>query len=213
VISDAHYPICKLSLIRKIISKEKPDNVVLLGDNIELSMFKEHLLAYKHFFRDFNRIFPIKKSIIMLGDNDCPFADRKEITKLVESYSPMNGSGGKLFFFKIGAINFFHGNLEKSAAVEKIGYHFVLNANKISYKIAPKILSALIRFHFNIAKEEYLFMGHLHFLGVIKNNVFCGTLNKEFTPFPDSLGYVTLVHENFIPVKSSIKLVHVDKKA
>ena len=50
ILSDIHYPIGNLRTIRKIIEREKPSTLVLLGDNIELSMFNDHFKAYHEFF-------------------------------------------------------------------------------------------------------------------------------------------------------------------
>ncbi|MEM0201691.1 MAG: metallophosphoesterase family protein [Candidatus Micrarchaeaceae archaeon] len=198
IFSDIHYPIGRLETIESSIDNEKPNNVALLGDNIELSMFRDHKKAYREFYDKFDNIFPIRRSIVIVGDNDYQYSDmhsiRGEIDALIER-RPINRSN--LIFFKIGNANFFHGNLEKQLYVEKLGQFFVKSANHISYDLAPQILSGLVRMHFKISKDEYLFLGHLHYLRIIRKNVFCGTLNYRFMPFPASLGYVAVEHNNF----------------
>ena len=208
IFSDIHYPIGTLSTIKKAIAKEKPSTLVLLGDNIELSMFNDHFKAYREFFSGLDEIFPIKRSIIMLGDNDYQYASDFRVSEVVKSYSPINSRGDHFKFFKIGDMNFFHGNLEKSEIIEKIGYFYVKTANKINYRIAPAMLAFLSRLYFGVKQSDYMFLGHLHYLGISKNNVFCGTLNHKFMPFPNSLGYVTLLHNDFKVVSASIKTKH-----
>lgn len=210
VLFDIHYPIGDLATINRIIKAERPDNVVLLGDNIELERFKDHRKAYIEFFSGFNKLFPLRKCIVMLGDNDYQYASDKSVGDIVQSYGPMNKTEGSMLFFKKGTMGFFHGNMEKNKVTEKFGYYFVLGSNKISYRIAPKILSSLSRLYFGLGKNDYMFLGHLHYLGIMKNTVFCGTLNYEFMPFPKSLGYVTLSHEEFVPLRESIKLHRVN---
>ena len=128
------------------------------------------------------------------------------VSEVVKSYSPINSKGGNFKFFKIGNMNFFHGNLEKSEVIEKIGYFYVKTVNKINYKIAPSMLAFMSRLYFGVKQSDYMFLGHLHYLGILKNNVFCGTLNHKFMPFPNSLGYVTLLHKDFRVVPRSIKI-------
>ena len=206
IFSDIHYPIGSLSTVKKAIAREKPSTLVLLGDNIELSLFDDHFKAYHEFFSSLDRIFPIKRSIIMLGDNDYQYASDSRVSEVVKSYSPINSKGGNFKFFKIGNMNFFHGNLEKSEVIEKIGYFYVKTVNKINYKIAPSMLAFMSRLYFGVKQSDYMFLGHLHYLGILKNNVFCGTLNHKFMPFPNSLGYVTLLHKDFRVVPRSIKI-------
>ena len=208
ILSDIHYPIGNLRTIRKIIEREKPSTLVLLGDNIELSMFNDHFKAYHEFFSGLDSIFPIKRSIIMLGDNDYQYASDFRVSEVVKSYSPINFRGYGFKFFSIGNMNFFHGNLEKNEFIEKIGYIYVKTVNRINYEIAPKMLAIMSRLYFGVKNSDYMFLGHLHYLGISKNNVFCGTLNHKFMPFPNSLGYVTLRHKNFNVVPGSIKITH-----
>lgn len=209
VLSDIHYPIGSIRIISAIIKKEKPANIALLGDNIELSMFDDPKYAFREFYSSLNKIFPINKSIIILGDNDYQYAKKNNLIKIVESYNPINK--GALLFFKKGRMNFFHGNLEKSMPVEKIGHHFVKISNRISQRIAPWLLANMIRLHFGIKRSDYLFMGHLHYLGLSGKNIFCGTLNYKFMPFSNSLGYVTVLHKGFVVSENSINLIRIKK--
>ncbi|MGC9098980.1 MAG: hypothetical protein ACP5HW_00310 [Candidatus Micrarchaeia archaeon] len=205
ILSDIHYPSATLGEISRIIKSEKPSNLVLLGDNLELELFKKKDLAYKEFLSKLDKIFPLRKSIIMLGDNDYTYYSGEEIPKILDSFSPINKR--EYFVFRIGNMNFFHGNLEKSLIVEKIGYHFVKHVSRIHINIAPYILSSLVRFYFGLPIGEYLFLGHLHYLGILGKNVFCGTLGEKSNIFKSSLGYVTVEHKNF-EVKS-ISLHHI----
>ncbi|MGC8586127.1 MAG: metallophosphoesterase [Candidatus Micrarchaeia archaeon] len=209
ILSDVHYPISSLATLGKIIRKEMPDNLLMLGDNIELEMFREKGLAYKTFLSRLNRIFPLSKAFIMLGDNDYAYAGSKEILHIIDSFSPINR--GAYFFFKIGNMIFFHGNLEKSKFVEKMGYYFVLASRKASERLVPTMLSILVRFYFRIPRNDYLFLGHLHYLGLVGRTAFCGTLNYKAQFFADSLGYITVEHDNFDVSEEGVKLHHVDK--
>ncbi|MEM3781722.1 MAG: hypothetical protein QXT43_02045 [Candidatus Micrarchaeaceae archaeon] len=209
VLSDVHYPICRLRTVHEIVKHEHPDNLVMLGDNIELSRFRNHKKAYQTFYTKLNDIFPLKESIVMLGDNDYQYADDKSVAKIIEHFKPINSESNGLIIFHIGNMNFFHGNLEKSKAIEAIGYEFVKATNRISLNIAPNILAFLVRKLFGIKGQEYLFLGHLHYLSANGKNIFCGTLNREFMPFPDSLGYVTLMHDGFRVLPKSIKAVRI----
>lgn len=206
IFSDIHYPIGKLKTVENAVKKEKPDNLVLLGDNIELSRFTDHKKAYSEFFAQLDSIFPIKKSIIMLGDNDYQYASDNSVADIVLAYDPINSKAGELIFFSKNSMHFFHGNLEKSKIIERIGYEFVIASNHINYTIAPKLMAFVARNWFRVKKEDYMLLGHLHYLGLHNRNIFCGTLNREFTPFPNSIGYVTLEHKNFAPIPESIKL-------
>ncbi|MGB9732348.1 MAG: hypothetical protein ACPLYE_00395 [Candidatus Micrarchaeales archaeon] len=204
IFSDMHYPISSIKTISRILQIEKPDNILLLGDNIELEMFKKKELAYKNFLLRLNRIFPLSKSIIMLGDNDYTYVGSDKILSIIDSFSPINR--GEYFLFRIGNMNFFHGNLEKSKLIEKIGYKFITKVNKVNEKFAPTILSHLVKFYFGIPKKEYLFLGHLHYLGKFDKTVFCGTLNYKAQYFSNSLGYVTVEHKGFNAHEDNIKL-------
>jgi len=207
ILSDIHYPIGRLALIKSIVTREKPDNIALLGDNIELSMFKNHVKAYENFYKGLDAIFPIRKSIIMVGDNDYQYSGDRNIAEIITSYSPINHKDGELISFKKGSMHFFHGNVEKSHITERLGYMFVKTANRINYGIAPRLLASIVRDRLHINREDYLFLGHLHCLSIKEKDIFCGTLNYKFMPFPNSLGYVTLMHEGFRPSSKSIKAV------
>ncbi len=206
ILSDVHYPIFPLSGIAKIIHKERPDNVLFLGDNIELDMFKKKELAYERFLSELNKVFPLSKSMLLLGDNDFAYVENKEILQLLDHFDILNK--GEYFLFQIGRMHFFHGNLEKSKTVERLGYHFVLVSEKIHEKIVPFLLSNVVRFYFKIPRSDYLFLGHLHYLGMVGRTVFCGTLNRKAQYFSNSFGYVTVEHENFVPVEEGITLHH-----
>ncbi|MEM0154296.1 MAG: hypothetical protein QW814_00465 [Methanothrix sp.] len=198
-----------METIRRVISFEKPDNLVMLGDNIELERFSDHKEAYATFYKKLDGIFPIKKSIILLGDNDYQYSSDKSISNIIISYTPMNLKTGELIFFSKGNMHFFHGNLEKSKFIERLGYYFVKTANSIDYNIAPNMMAFIARKWFRIRKEDYLFLGHLHYLGIHSKSIFCGTLNHEFMPFPNSLGYVTLMHNNFRVLPKSIRIIRI----
>ncbi|MGC8662690.1 MAG: metallophosphoesterase [Candidatus Micrarchaeia archaeon] len=195
ILSDIHYPFASMADITAIIKKEKPDNLLLLGDNIELEKFSDKKRVYKHFLSRLSKVFPMEKSIIMLGDNDYTYFGGDEVIKILDSFPLMNK--GKYFVFKLGNMVFFHGNLEKSTVMEKVGYHFVRHVSKININIAPFILSTIIRFYFGLPRQNYLFIGHLHYLGKIWKNVFCGVLNKKSEIFENSSGYVTVKHRGF----------------
>ena len=106
IISDAHYPDKSCSGIFEIIHRESPDNIVLLGDNVDSKIGnKKTIDLYKEFLEKYSHYFPIKDTILLLGDND--YGADKELEQYLHSMDFMNGIS--LFSFRIGNMFFFHG--------------------------------------------------------------------------------------------------------
>ncbi|MEM3476837.1 MAG: metallophosphoesterase, partial [Candidatus Micrarchaeaceae archaeon] len=113
VLSDIHYPKGSMRQIRRIINAEKPDYVVLLGDIVE---GKDILALHKRFVKGFKRIFPLSRTVYLLGDND--HEAEQDISDFVHTLKVMNKS---LFSFQIGNMKFMHGNIGYNHFIEHLG--------------------------------------------------------------------------------------------
>ncbi len=200
VLSDIHYPSSNIGTVRKIIMKEKPDYVVLLGDIVEDKS------QHREFARQYKKIFPMEKTAYLLGDNDY---DEGEFFKGIRS---MNKS---MLEFSIGNMVFMHGNIGYSRKLEHIG----LAIGKRMYAWKKFAFPFFVGLFFRLRKgigNRYLFLGHIH---VLKNfpmikTTFCGTLKKERIIYGknDSLGYVVIMHnESFIAAGNGIRLKRLRK--
>lgn len=205
ILSDIHYPAPHSEEFARIIKTEKPDNVVLLGDNVEGGKDGKLLAKrYRDFLAEFSKVFDIRKTAILLGDNDR--MDHGRVSKMIMEANPMNA--GSPLTLRLGNMFFFHGNLESYRFEEIVGFVLGNALMAIDERIMTKLLAALVRRRFGLDKEDYLFLGHLHFLGVLGQDVFCGTLshrrvlNRIRKDLP-CMGYVTVTHDNFRIVKRS----------
>ncbi len=198
ILSDIHYPVGRLTKVREIIKKVRPDSIALLGDNIETGNDGPALPLYKEFVRKMNSIFPTNRTILLLGDGDFRFQnDSESVLKYVDSLDTINSNH---IICRKGNMLFFHGNIERSKAAEHIGKGIVGASRTLGIQsIVPAIVSAIARLSLR-ANGDYLFMGHLHLLKKIakERTTFCGTLNTERRHFgSESLGYVVVKHDNF----------------
>lgn len=212
IVSDIHYPYHRSEILGRIIKREKPDNVVLLGDTVEGSYDKKHIVKlYKRFFRQYSKFFPISRTIVIMGDND--YRNNKHVVEYLRSLNSVNKSN--IYRFRIGNMFFFHGNIEKYRVLEKTGYITGNIIVALNERLLQRLLALLIRFRYNVNGKIYAFIGHIHYLGSIGNTVFCGTLleGKRLNHIRKDLpmqGYVTVLHDNFfIKNGAKIKLVSI----
>lgn len=205
ILSDIHYPAPYSEEFASIIKAERPDNVILLGDNVEGGKDGKLLYGrYRDFLGEFSGVFDIGKTAILFGDNDR--RNPGGVPKMIREANPMNASGP--LTLRLGNMFFFHGNLESYRFEEIAGFVMGNALMAIDERIMTKLLAALVRRKFGLDRGDYLFLGHLHFLGVLGQDVFCGTLNhrrvldriKKDLP---CMGYVTVTHDDFRIVKRS----------
>ncbi len=199
ILSDVHYPNSNNTAF-SIIKKENPDNLILLGDTIDNSKSDKTIVElYELFFNDLKTIIPINLVYAIVGDNDYSLLNREKILGFLNN---LNLANSNKFFIKKGNMTFFHGNIETSLKQESFGKQILQKSKPIKLDIfAISILSLLIRIKFKISPFNYLFFGHLHYLGQITKKTFvCGTLseNKIIYEKQKSYGYIIIEHENFI---------------
>lgn len=199
ILSDVHYPNSKDAAF-SIIKKENPDNLLLLGDTIDSSKSDKTIIElYELFFNNLKTIIPINSVYAIVGDNDYSLSNEKVILDFLNN---LNLANPNKFFIKKGNMTFFHGNLETSLKQESLGKQILQKSKSIKLDIfAIFVLSFLIRMKFKISPFNYLFFGHLHYLGKITKKTFvCGTLseNKIIYEKQKSYGYIIIEHENFI---------------
>ena len=110
VISDLHYRGGGIRELAGIIKAEHPDHMVLLGDNVdpkELGSVK----LYREFISLLSSRFPLKKTALMLGDEDyAHLKDKKAVLAYVKSLKTLNGPE-EHFRYAIGNMLFSHGNV------------------------------------------------------------------------------------------------------
>ncbi len=199
IISDLHYNGGEMRELAGIIGREKPDNLVLLGDNIDPKKFGSVRL-YRGFISGLSKSFKLSRTILILGDEDyAHLKDRDAVLRYVDSLGTMNGRG-EHFVYRRGNMTFFHGNIERSQHLEQLGKRIILFsvANNVHHLI-PFAVSVWARLALFTARG-YLFIGHIHFLGKVRatKTTFCGTLNRKAKYFNDrSLGYVVVNHSGF----------------
>jgi predicted phosphodiesterase len=202
IMSDIHYG-SKYSLFDfEIIENELPNFIVLNGDIVDVPNLK----LFAEFINEYASYFPISKTCILLGDNEY-LNDSLSIAKYAKNLEIMNK---ELSFFTIGNMFFCHGNISNNIVLERLGIEVIKFSNKFNKEFIPKLASSFIRWRFNLNKDSFLFMGHLHYLNKIGNDVFCGTfkLNSLLYERNESLGFVRIItNHNFI-VKE-INLVHI----
>ena len=208
ILSDIHYPFPHSERLAGIIKKERPDNIAFLGDTVEGGLGGAELVKrYRDFFSEYRKLFDVRKTIFILGDNDYGYSDKA--VKLVSSIGAMNGK--EVFTFTIGNMFFFHGNLEKYRFEEVVGFILGNISMAVNRSVMPKLLAALVRHKYRVPREDYLFLGHLHILQAMGNDVFCGTLNRRrvlnrINKALPCRGYVTVMHDGFhVDANSRIK--------
>jgi len=199
VLSDVHYPNSKDTAF-SIIKKENPDNLLLLGDTIDNSKSDKTIVdLYELFFNNLKTIIPINLVYAIVGDNDYSLLNREKILGFLNNLDLANSNK---IFIKKGNMTFFHGNLETSLKQESFGKQILKKSKPLKLDIfAIFVLSFLIRMKFRISPFNYLFFGHLHYLGKITKKTFvCGTLSEHKIIYgkQKSYGYVIIEHENFI---------------
>ena len=214
VISDLHYRGGGISELAAIIRKERPDHLVLLGDNIDPKEL-ESVRLYKEFISLLSGKFSLKKTALMLGDEDyAHLKDKKAVLNYIKSLKTLNGKE-EHFRYAIGNLLFSHGNVERSHSLEMLGKKIILFsvANNIHYYIPP-LVSVWARLAL-LAGRRYLFIGHMHYLGKvgITRTTFCGTFNRDAKYFNEnSLGYVVIEHSGFeISSMASIRIRRIAK--
>jgi len=195
VISDLHYPMPYSRYYKKIIKKEKPNIVVLLGDVVAPKTPKDALPLYSKFMQGYRKAFPTEKTVILLGDNEGRLEDysiNQSVVHFLEGIKKLNGG---LIYYRYKNLFFFHGNIEKSFSHEKIGRIILGIAYPIEKRIMPYVLIKLVRIIFKLKKTDLPMLGHLHYLGFSDGGVFCGTFMRKKIVYerPESLGYVTII--------------------
>jgi predicted phosphodiesterase len=210
VLSDLHYPSPISSHFKNIIKKEHPDIVVLLGDVIDDSKSKASMLnLYKEFIKKFKSVFPIEKSIILLGDNEGRMKDYTINKKISDYLSTLKKINKNNITYTYKNLFFFHGNIERSFFQERMGYFIGKIALSIHKKLLPYTLMKMIRIKFKLSNNTIPLIGHIHYLGIVDNGVFCGTLHKQKILYEKqkSLGYVVINDDKPKISISDIKLV------
>ncbi len=200
VLSDIHYPSAGISTVRRIIIKEKPDYVVLLGDIVE------DRKLHKEFARQYKKVFPIEKTAYLLGDNDYDAA----------FFNGIGSMNKNMLEFSIGNMVFMHGNIGYSRKLERMG----LEIGKSMYKWKKFAFPFFVGLFFRVRKgliKKYLFLGHVHVLKKfpIIRTTFCGTLKDKRIIYGknESLGYVVIMHnKSFITSGNGIKLKRLRKR-
>lgn len=214
ILSDIHYPQPYSMLYKEIIKREKPDNLVILGDAVEPTSEREILSLQKRFIKELSSAFPLDKVVYLVGDND--YEGNKEVLRFLSGVGFMNHNS---FTYGKGNMFFFHGNVElgiakgnmgKSHTYEDIGQKSMRALGPFLHWGAPKLVNMIARRHYRIKSDTYLFLGHLHLMRRLGDRtVFCGTLrNKRIVyDLKEALGYVTVKHRNFVVASSDdIKL-------
>ena len=187
LLSDIHYPTGRSREVFSILRKERPDIVALLGDVVAAS--KEALVDYYRSFFD-SYAFPLESTVLVLGDND--FGTSPGFRNFIDG---LNTLATSYVFVRYGNLFLTHGNIEGrgvlSPFLEGAGGYLA----KMLRPIAPSLLSSAVRLRYSVRDGEYLFLGHIHYLGKVSstNSVFCGTFSTEKIVYPPelSLGYVT----------------------
>ncbi len=194
VISDLHYPLPYSRLYAKAIRKEKPDRVVLLGDVVAPSSFRNALPLYKRFVKEYEKVFPVSRTVFLLGDNEGRIENyliNKEVANFLAGLPKANKD---LITYSYKNLFFFHGNIEHSFAQERLGRKLAKLLVPIHELLLPYLLGRIVRLKFHMRKGQILLLGHIHYLGKVDHDVFCGTFCKEKILYGvrKSLGYAVI---------------------
>jgi predicted phosphodiesterase len=169
VLSDIHYPISDSKLIKRILLREKPQKLVLLGD----------IINDKGYAKKFFSLIPKrlkKQTYFVQGDEDRVKADY-DMLKLEDA--------GKKFIF-------IHGHQFNVMHSEKTTY-FLATVFKLFNYALPLFAFALKARKKLALTDEYLFLGHSHGLKRFKSikTICCGTLSNLDIVYKDK-GYVVI---------------------
>ncbi len=208
VLSDVHYPLPISPLFTEIIEKENPDKVILLGDNVDNYGSRRDLLdIYKEFIGVYKSLFPLERTILLIGDND--YQGRKDVLDYVKSLPKINGSD--IFTYTYKNLFLFHGNIESAHWQELIGKYAGIISSKINVEILPQMLAKRVIQKYQIPSNFIVLLGHIHYLGQIGRTMFCGTLNENKIIYPKelSMGYVVIDSNNSAIKESDITFVKI----
>ncbi len=211
VISDLHYPLPYSRLYPKVIRKEKPDIVVLLGDVVAANNSREIVEVYKRFIKEYVCVFPTKNTVFLVGDNEGRNSDyslNRQVFNFLKGIPKLNKD---LLTYSYKNLFFFHGNLESSFRQESAGRKIAKAFASLDKRIVPYLLAKAVRHKFGLKRNTIALLGHLHYLGFSDNSVFCGTFSKEREVYAaeDSLGYVVVnIYGEQEIGKKDISLVH-----
>jgi predicted phosphodiesterase len=199
VLSDIHYgqksSLFTFDMFKDLLEKEQPTEIYLLGDVVDSYTTGSGLIdLWNDFIYNYKKLFSLQSTIFLSGDND---TQENGINKKQEVITFLNSQGiNCATTYKTGNMFFFHGNLETRHIEEQIGKHALVVLNKINQTYGPKLLASKIRNAFKdvVEKNDYVFIGHIHYLNKIDKNVFCGTFNTHKIVYNsnDSLGYVLI---------------------
>ena len=208
VLSDIHFPLPISNRFVDIIEREKPDKIILLGDNVDDYKTGMDLLEiYKEFIEKYESIFPLGETIMLIGDND--YQGRRDVLDYVKSLPKINGDS--VFTYQYKNLFMFHGNIESSHWQEMFGKYAGIMMSKVSNKMLPTMLAQKVVKKFNVPNGFIVLLGHIHYLGEAGDAVFCGTLNSEKIIYPRnlSMGYVIVNDYGDSIDKSDIDLVQI----
>ena len=172
VMSDTHYPITDTKQFLSIISQERPDKIIFLGDNVQNISYTEEFirLVQASICKDY---------VFIVGDDDISMKGEKSLT--------LNLKGRKLIF-----IHGFQYNLSSEKNTYRIASAFrKINRDLpiLGYAVLSKIKSR--------TNNTYMILGHSHALKFFPRlKVACaGCLTTEKNLYNDR-GYLIINAEN-----------------
>lgn len=165
ILSDVHYPYCDEKEVKKIVEKEKPQLLVLLGDII----VKEGV-EYRNFLKELKA----EEVVYIKGDEDVIEGDTEYLDVV---------NGNRKFVF-------FHGHQILSESAQ---YSLAKILKKVNYYLPPLGFCTLARM-FRRNFSDYFILGHSHVLVNFRKLkcVNSGTLSLVRNLYNDR-GYVKVV--------------------